>query len=246
MHNFKLTLAYDGTDFAGWQAQPGNPTIQGTLTDVLRKLTQEHIVIHGAGRTDAGVHAAGQVASFKTQSPLSAQEFQRACNALMPPAIRVVAAEEMGPEFHARWLAQAKTYRYRIFRGAIVPPFEWRYVLHHPWPLDESVMSNAAQLLEGEHNFTSFAAAPDREDEGRERNALRTIYSSKVERAGEELRYVVRGRSFMRYMVRKIVGTLLDVGRGKMNADYVRELFELKDRSKSGMTVPPNGLCMMS
>ncbi len=123
MHNIKLTLAYDGTDFCGWQIQPGQPTIQGALSDALEKLTQSRPTIYGAGRTDAGVHAAGQVASFKTESALTPEEFQRALNALLPPSIRVVASEEAAPDFHARWSAVAKTYRYRIFRGRVVPPF---------------------------------------------------------------------------------------------------------------------------
>src|SRR5450759_3258412 len=120
MHNIKLTLAYDGTDFSGWQIQPGQSTVQGTLTDVLDKLTQCRLTIQGAGRTDAGVHASGQVANVETESALGAGEFQRAFNALLPAAIRVVAADEVGPDFHARWNALAKTYRYRIFRGRVV------------------------------------------------------------------------------------------------------------------------------
>src|ERR1700737_103108 len=128
MRNIKITLAYDGSTFHGWQWQPGVPTVQGAIVEVAQQVVQEKIYVHGASRTDAGVHALGQVANFKTQSPLSAAEFQRAFNALLPPAIRVVAAEEVGPDFHARWQAQAKTYRYRIFRGRVAPPFEWKYV----------------------------------------------------------------------------------------------------------------------
>ena len=132
MRNIKLTLAYDGAAFHGWQIQPGVPTIQGAVTDVLRKVTQEQITIHGASRTDTGVHALGQVASFKTQSQLAPEELQRALNALLPPAIRVVAAEEMGSDFHARWQALEKTYHYRIFRGPVVSPIEIQSVLHNP------------------------------------------------------------------------------------------------------------------
>src|SRR5207245_507945 len=155
MHNIKLTLAYDGTDFRGWQIQPGQPTIQGALTDVLEKLTGRRLTVHAAGRTDAGVHALGQVAHFKTQSELTAGEFQRAFNALLPPVIRVASAEEVGPDFHARWNALSKTYRYRIFRGRVVPPFLWRYVQHDPYPLNFEPMAEAARRFEGEHDFTS-------------------------------------------------------------------------------------------
>jgi tRNA pseudouridine38-40 synthase len=246
VRNIKLTLAYDGTEFNGWQIQPGQPTIQGAVTDVVRKITQEKMTIHAAGRTDAGVHALGQVAHFRTQSHLTAQEFQRALNALLPPAIRVVAAEEVGPDFHARWQAEAKTYQYRIFRGRVVPPFEWRYVLHYPFPLDVPAMAEAARLLEGEHDFTSFAASTGSEEEDKDRAPVRRIFSSEIRDEGTELKYVVRGRSFLRYMVRKIVGTLLDVGKGRLAPGDIPLLFEARDRSKSGPTVPPQGLCLMS
>ena len=248
MRNIKLTLAYDGTDFFGWQAQPGKLTVQGALSEVLHKLTQEKVIVFGAGRTDAGVHAQGQVASFKTQSGLTAAEFQRACNALLPAAIRVSAAEEVGPDFHARWQAVAKTYQYRIYRGRIVPPFEWRYVLHYPWALEEAAMGEAARLFEGEHDFSSFAGASGSEDGKGEPTKIRQIYRSEMARdaSGEALLYTVRGRSFLRYMVRKIVGTLIEVGKGKLAAADIPGLFALRDRSRSGPTVPACGLCMMS
>jgi len=252
MHNIKLTLAYDGTDFSGWQIQPGQPTIQGALSDVLEKLTQQRLQIQGAGRTDAGVHAAGQVANFKTQSELSAGEFQRAFNALLPPSIRVVAAEKAGSDFHARWSAVAKTYRYRIFRGRVVPPFLWRYVQHDPFPLDFGAMAEAAREFEGEQDFTSFAASTGSEEDDHERMMTRVIYRSEMVRvndgesptSGEEWVYTVRGKSFLRYMVRKIVGTLVDVGRGKLRPEDMQKLFEMRDRSKSGSTMPPQGLCL--
>ena len=158
MRHFKLTIAYDGTDYHGWQMQNDKPTIQGEIVSVLRRLTQENISLHGSGRTDAGVHALGQVASFHTQSGFSAAEFQRACNALLPPAIRIVNAEEIGPTFNARWSAVGKIYRYRIYRGKVVPPMLWRYVLHYPFPLDEDAMVKAASRFVGPHDFASFAA----------------------------------------------------------------------------------------
>ena len=246
MHNIKLTLAYDGTDFHGWQLQPGQATIQGALTDVLGKITRERIQIHAAGRTDAGVHALGQVAHFKTRSELTAGEFQRAFNALLPATIRVMAAEEVGPDFHARWNAQAKTYQYRIYRGRVAPPFVWRYVLHYPFPLDEEAMARAARLFEGEHDFTSFAASSGSEEEDNERTMVRVMYSAQVRREGEELIYRVRGKSFLRYMVRKMVGTLMETGKGKLKPEEMAALFEMRDRSKSGMTVPPQGLCLVA
>src|SRR5213078_4139349 len=180
MRYFKLTIAYDGTDFHGWQIQTNKPTIQGEIVGVLRRLTQENVVLHAAGRTDAGVHALGQVGSFRTQSPLSAQEFQRALNALLPPAIRIAGAEEVGPDFNARWSAQRKTYRYRLYRGKVVPPPLWRYVLHYPFPLDEDAMRAAAARFVGTHDFTALAASADSEDEERERLTEREIYSAEL------------------------------------------------------------------
>ncbi len=248
MRNIKLTLAYDGTDYSGWQAQPGRPTIQGAVGDVLQKLTQHAVLVYGAGRTDAGVHARGQVANFKTPSALTAADFQRACNALLPPDIRVLESEEVGPEFNARRLAVAKTYEYRIFRARIMPPFEWRYMLHYPYPLDEAAMAAAAPMFEGEHDFTSFAAPSENDNGQKDRNPVREIFSARLERieATGELRFVVRGRSFLRYMVRKITGTLIDIGKGKLAPGDIPALFTARDRSRSGATMPPHGLCMAS
>src|SRR5712671_472416 len=249
MRYFKLTIAYDGTDFHGWQIQSSDkPTIQGEIVGVLRRITQENVVLHAAGRTDAGVHALGQVASFRTQSALSAGEFQRALNALLPPTIRIAAAEEVGPDFNARWSARGKIYRYRLYRGRVVPPTLWRYVLHYPFPLDEDAMRDAAARFVGMHDFASFAASTGSEEDDKERSTEREIFSTELVRSadGEELVFTIRGRSFLRYMVRKIVGTLLDVGRGKLKPDDIDRLYELKDRSKSGPTVPPQGLCMVS
>jgi tRNA pseudouridine38-40 synthase len=247
MRYFKLTIAYDGTDFHGWQMQGSKPTIQGEIVNVLQRLTQEKIFLHGAGRTDAGVHALGQVASFKTQSAFSAQEFQRALNALLPPAIRIVSAEEVGPDFHARWSAVRKTYRYRLYRGKVVPPPLWRYVLHYPFPLDEDAMRDAAARFVGLHDFTAFAASTDSEDEERERSTEREIDSVDLARTAdnEELNFTVSGRSFLRYMVRKMVGTLLEVGRGRLKPEDIDRLYENRDRSKAGPTVPPQGLVMV-
>jgi tRNA pseudouridine38-40 synthase len=248
MRHFKLTIAYDGTEFHGWQIQANKPTIQGEIAGVLRRLTQESTQLHGAGRTDAGVHALGQVASFRTQSGLSAGEFQRALNALLPQAIRIVGAEEVGPDFNARWSARAKIYQYRLYRGKVVPPAMWRYVLHYPFPLDEDAMRIAASRYVGPHDFAAFAASTGSEEDDKERSTVREIYSSELARSedGEELVYTVRGRSFLRYMVRKMVGTLLEVGRGKLTPDDIVRLYQLRDRSKSGPTVPAQGLCMVS
>jgi len=248
MRYFKLTIAYDGTDFHGWQLQANKPTIQGEIVNVLQRLTQEKVILHGAGRTDAGVHALGQVGSFRTQSALSAEEFQRALNALLPPTIRIAGAEEVGPDFDARWSARGKIYRYRLYRGKVVPPMIWRYVLHYPFPLDEETMRDAAARFVGMHDFASFAASTGSEEDDKERSTEREMYSAELVRTPdkEELVFTVNGRSFLRYMVRKMVGTLLDVGRGRLTPADIERLYELRDRSKSGPTVPPQGLVMVA
>jgi tRNA pseudouridine38-40 synthase len=248
MQTIKLTIAYDGSGFHGWQLQPGLPTIQGALQDALRQITQEPITIQGASRTDAGVHAQGQVAHFKTRSTLDPHEIQRGMNALLPPTIRIVAAQEVGQDFHARWLAQGKTYRYRIYRGEVLPPFDHRRAFHYPWPLDEAAMSAAARAFAGQHDFTSFAASTGSEEDDKDRDMQRTIHSSEIAREPDrdEIAYVVRGRSFLRYMVRKIVGTLIEVGRGRLAPTDIPEIFAARDRSRSGPTVPPEGLYLVA
>src|ERR1700723_1049869 len=256
MQNQKLTIAYDGADFHGWQLQPGLPTIQGALQDALRQITQEPITIYGASRTDAGVHALGQVAHFKTHSTLDAHEIQRGMNALLPPNIRIVDAQEVGQDFHARWLARGKTYRYRLYRGEVLPPFDHRPPFHCPWPLDEAAMSAAARAFEGQHDFTSFAASTGSEEDDKDRDMQRVIHSSEIvrdherdherEQTRDEIAYVVRGRSFLRYMVRKIVGTLIEVGKGRLAPTDIPEIFAARDRSRSGPTVPAEGLYLVS
>jgi tRNA pseudouridine38-40 synthase len=275
MRNFKITISYDGSEFFGWQLQPGKMTVQGALVDVASKLTQENVQMFGSGRTDAGVHALGQVAHFKTASEsLDARGFQRAFNALLPASVRVVNVEEVGPKFNSRHDALAKTYQYRIYRGKMLSPFERKYVMHDPYPLDVAAMAEAARYFEGTFDFTSLAASTGDEELDEKRVTTRAIYSSQffarmvnsfsrdgflsgvsadvigVADAGktepDELVYVVRGKSFMRYMVRKMVGTLLDVGRGKLKAADIPEIIAAKDRSRSGATAPPQGLYLVS
>ena len=158
MRNLKLVLSYDGTEFSGWQVQPGAATIQGTLASAIGRVTGDNVLPQGSGRTDAGVHALGQVATFATQSPIPPENLVIALNDILPSAIRVLEAAEAPAEFHARKSARAKTYRYRMFRGPICPPFLARYVWHYPYPLDEDEMQEVAGLIVGEHDFTSFAA----------------------------------------------------------------------------------------
>jgi tRNA pseudouridine38-40 synthase len=258
--NLKLTLAYDGHDFAGWQVQPDRLSVQGTLVFAFEHLTGEKTLPQGSGRTDAGVHALAQIATVTTNSPIPVDNLVRALNDILPRSIRVLAAEEMPPEFHARRSAVAKTYRYHIYRGAICSPFEARYVYHHPYPLDESRMIQAAALVEGEHDFTSFAAVdPEKRKEtlaadqealaakaGLELNNVRTIFHSQWQRQADELIYTVRGNGFLHHMVRNLVGTFLMVGKGSLTVADVKRILELRDRSAAAATAPASGLFLVS
>jgi tRNA pseudouridine38-40 synthase len=251
LRNLKLTLAYDGHDFAGWQVQPDRLSVQGTLVSAFEHLTGEKTLPQGSGRTDAGVHALAQIASVTTNSPIPADNLVRALNDILPRSIRVLAAEEMPPEFHARRSAIAKTYRYHIYRGAICSPFQARYVYHHPYPLNESLMIQAAALVEGEHDFTSFAAVDpergkDRSHEGLEINNIRTIFLSQWHRHADKLIYTVRGNGFLHHMVRNLVGTFLMVGKGSLTVTDVRRILELRDRSAAAATAPASGLFLVS
>lgn len=243
MRNLKLTLAYDGSVFNGWAVQPNVPSVQGALIETVSRITQEKVRVYGAGRTDAGVHALGQVAHFKTRSTIPAENFLRALNALLPAQIRVLRVEEMGPEFHARW-ATGKIYRYRILRAPVCPPFLYRHVYHYPYPLDEELMAKAAPYFEGEHDFSSFCRWEEGDTkENRQRMILSSALVSDEEKG--ELVYTVHGRSFLRYMVRKIVGTLLAVGKGRIAPEDIPGIFEARDRSLAGATAPPEGLYMV-
>jgi tRNA pseudouridine38-40 synthase len=245
--NFKLTLAYDGHDFAGWQVQPDRPTIQGTLVSAIEQLTGEKTLPQGSGRTDAGVHALAQTASVTLASPIPPLNLRKALNDLLPDSIRILHVEEVAADFHARKSARAKTYRYRIYRGEICPPFLSRYVYHYPYPLEEQRMIAAAGAVTGEHDFTSFAAVdPESRKEDLERNNVRTIYSSEWRREGDELIYTVRGNGFLHHMVRNLAGTFLMIGKGNLNAADVRRILEARDRSAAAATAPAAGLFLVS
>ena len=245
--NLKLILAYDGCDFAGWQVQPDRATIQGTLAAAVEKVTGESVLPQGSGRTDAGVHALAQVASLKIASPIPAANLGVALNDTLPASIRVLSVEEVAEDFHARKSARAKTYRYRIYRGKICPPFLARYVYHHPYPLNEAAMIGAAAIVTGEHDFTSFAAVdPEAGTEESPPDNVRTIYSSEWKREGEEMVYTVRGNGFLHHMVRNLVGTFLMVGKGNLNTEGLRQILEVRNRSAAAATAPASGLFLVS
>jgi tRNA pseudouridine38-40 synthase len=233
----KLKVAYDGSAFHGWQVQPGLPTIQGSLEQILSAMEGQPVHVAGSGRTDAGVHALEQVAAFTIANPIPVSNLRRAVNRLLPPAIRVLSAEEVHSDFHPRFDAKAKTYEYRILRDEVCSPFEWPYVHHYPYPLDEGRMVQLAAVFNGERDFTAFAASDDRDAEGKSK--VRTVFSSVLERRGPRLIYAIRGSGFLKHMVRNIVGTLIEAGKG--NVSDVSEL-----PAESGQTAPAKGLFLVS
>jgi len=246
MRNLKLTLAYDGSEFCGWQVQPEAASIQGALASAIGRITGEKVLPQGSGRTDAGVHALAQVASFGTESPIPAENLLKALNDILPSSIRVLEAAEVATEFHARKSGRAKTYRYRIYRGAICPPFLARYVWHYPFPLDEEAMRDAVGAVVGEHDFTSFAAVDPERGREKEGSKLRRIFSSAWEREGEELLYTVRGNGFLHHMVRNLVGTFILVGKGTLRVENMAMILQARNRSAAGATAPASGLYLVN
>jgi tRNA pseudouridine38-40 synthase len=253
MRNLKMILSYDGTEFSGWQVQPDTSTVQGTLASAIGRITGEKVLPQGSGRTDAGVHALAQVVTFVTESSVPTENFQKALNDLLPASVRVLEVTEARSDFHARHSARAKTYRYRIYRGSICPPFLARYTWHYPYPLDEAAMARAAGMVVGERDFTSFAAVdPERgRDDEAAWNAnvnanIRQILSSSWERAGEELIYTVRGSGFLHHMVRNLVGTFILVGKATLQPADVMRILEARNRSAAGATAPAAGLYLVN
>ena len=288
--NLRITLSYDGSEFRGWQIQPGLPTVQGVLADCLGRITSEKVLPQGSGRTDAGVHALAQVASVSLESPIPEWNLLVALNDVLPPSIRVTGVERVEDSFHARHSATAKTYRYRIYRERICPPFLARYVYHDPHPMDEDAMILASEHIVGRFDFTSFAASdPERsarlgarlgtprterarlgvveqelaeittggadldaddEDASDEltikQGNVRTIHSSWWARTPEEFSYTVRGNGFLHHMVRNLVGTFLQVGKGSLQPDDIRAILAAKNRSAAGRTAPACGLYLVS
>jgi tRNA pseudouridine38-40 synthase len=242
--NIKITLAYDGTEFHGWQVQPGLRTIQGALEQALLEIEGCAVAVCGSGRTDAGVHARGQVASFQLVNPIPLSNLGRALNRLLPRSIRVLAVEPVSESFHARFSARWKTYEYRIWRGEICPPLERLYVYHHPYPLDEARMCQLAPLFEGEHDFSAFAAADEKDELGFSK--VRTMSCSQLERREEILLYRVRGSGFLKHMVRMMIGTLLEAGKGNMDRDQFLLRLKPGHCGKAGRSVPASGLSLIS
>ncbi len=240
MPSFRITVAYDGTDFVGWQRQANGVSIQGLIEDALGKLEGRAVAVAGAGRTDSGVHALGQVAAFTLERAMPAEAVLRALNAHLPDAIRIMSAAEAPASFHPRFAAHSKTYRYRILNTDVASPFERRYAWHVPGVLDVEAMSAAARLLEGEHDFAAFQASGS--DVA---STVRAVLSSRMT-MGELLAYEVTGGGFLRHMIRTIVGTLVEIGRGRRPAESMAHLLVLRDRAQAGPTAPAAGLFLVA
>jgi len=269
MRNLKMILSYDGAEFSGWQVQPAANTVQGTLASAIGRITGEKVLPQGSGRTDAGVHALAQLMTFVTESSIPTENFLKAMNDILPASVRVLQVTEAPADFHARHSARAKTYRYRIYREAICPPFLARYVWHYPYPLAEEAMARSAALVVGEHDFTSFAAvdpergeaagvgpatgslplrsgqAPTRFHTSTAASNVRNIFASSWERMGEELVYTVRGSGFLHHMVRNLVGTFILIGKGTLKVEDVSRILDARNRSTAGATAPAGGLYLV-
>jgi tRNA pseudouridine38-40 synthase len=257
----KLTVAYDGTDYAGWQIQPDKPTVQAAIETAWHEITRETVRVTAAGRTDAGVHALGQVVAIATENQLPVGDLQRGLNAMLPPDVAVVTLEEAAAGFHATYDALGKTYRYQIHSGRVPPIFDRRYVWHYPHALDAEAMHAAAQALVGKHDFSSFESA------GSERpDSVRTISKISVRRGwlgssdseppvsaaernsiapSDRVTIEVSGDGFLYNMVRAIVGTLVEAGRGTRDVAWPAEVLAARDRTRAGQTAPPQGLFLV-
>ena len=280
MRNIRLLIAYDGTDFHGWQRQPNALTVQECLESAIEKILGERAQVCASGRTDAGVHALNQVANFKTDRSIPCENLMKALNDALPPTVRIKDSHEVSANFHARYDVRSKTYRYRILQAPVCSPFLWRFMWHYPFPLDCERMAEAARLFEGEHDFTSFAAVDGSiaEESGpngsvaqallpvhcglsgevtqarvpvplhkNETAMVRRVFASRVFRHPRTslLIYEVSGNGFLHHMVRNMVGTLMEVGGGKLEPDGIIRILKARDRTTAGPTAPARGLCLV-
>ena len=244
MRRLRFEVAYDGTDFHGWQVQPGLQTVQGRLEEVIGSIEGKPVHVHGSGRTDAGVHALAQVAAVTLENPIPPENFRRAVNRLLPRSIRISQICETNPNFHPRFDARGKTYEYRIFRDEVCSPFDRHFVYHYPYPLDESAIMRAAPLLEGEHDFSAFAASDERDELAASKR--RTIFLSACSRKENIFVYSVIGSGFLKHMVRNIVGVLLEIGKGNLDCADLLGRLQSGSGIPAGPAVPASGLFLVS
>lgn len=239
MRTLKLTLAYDGVGFHGWQVQPELRTVQGVVTDALARVLRQPVKLFGAGRTDAGVHAEGQVASLETDHSIPCAKLCRALSAKLPPDVSVVSVEEVPRDFHARFRALGKWYRYRLLERPLPDALRRRRAVRVSWRLDVLAMRRAARGLEGTHDFRSLAPAKE------QRPTVRTLFAVDVTRCQDLVFIDVVGDGFLHKMVRTLAGTLLEVGRGRTRADGMDSLLQERSRAAAGPTLPPEGLTLV-
>lgn len=238
--NIRLTVAFDGTSYHGWQIQKNAPTVQGLISQAIHKVTGEKVILTGSGRTDSGTHARGLVANFFTGSRLVPAQMARALNAMLPRDIRILSARIAPPGFHARKDAVAKTYRYQMYLGPILPPHLARDHFHFPYRANMEFMQAAAGLFQGEHDFASFAKTGNSYS-----STVRRVFRCELKKKGLRLLLTVEGNGFLHHMVRNMAGTLLEVGRGSIRLEEFRELFIRRDRNLAGFTAPAHGLILL-
>jgi tRNA pseudouridine38-40 synthase len=240
INNYRVVVHFDGTEYYGWQFQtPEYPTIQAELIRVLKIIAKKQVLVTGSSRTDAGVHSSGLTANFHLPITIEPESLKKALNSLLPRDIRIMECQLMDKAFNARFGAQSKTYVYRIFIGQVQSPFHQRFATHMPFPLDLKAMRKAAKHFVGTKDFTSFTS----DDPGKKK--IREIDEFTMRVRDEEIIFTVRGKSFLRYMVRNMVGTLIDVGRGKIKAGEIPAIFAAKDRRQAGQTAPAKGLTLV-
>lgn len=272
MRNVRLILAFDGTAYHGWQIQQSQPTVQGTLQKAIQKITGEKVTLIGSGRTDAGTHARALAANFLTSTRIPSHNLTMALNSVLPRDIRVISARRVPMKFHAQHDARSKVYRYQIYRGALVPPHLAREHYHYPYPLELRAMAWGAKLFVGAHDFASFAAKAKRHNleapssahackrasrsvaqpralEGASRqgiaNTVRHVFRSELKSRGRRLLFTVEADGFLHHMVRNMVGTMLELGRGRMSPVEFKDLFRKRDRNLAGFTAPAHGLILL-
>jgi len=240
VRNIKLTIHYDGSSYHGWQAQPGLPTIQEELTGAIARLTGKQVIVNGASRTDAGVSALGQVANIKIDTPIPTENLAKALTEILPDDIAVAEAADVSDDFDAISLVKSKLYRYTVYTGPTPPVLQIRHCWHLPVKLDVAGINKAARLLVGTNDFKSFASAADRRQ-----SSVRTITNCRVKADGEWIYIDVEADGFLYNMVRNIVGTLVEIGRGRWKPEKISEILEAKDRIAAGPIAPAAGLCLM-
>jgi len=253
--NIKLCIAFNGAGYQGWQIQPGRPTVQGILTSSIEKITGERVKLIGSGRTDSGTHAREMVCNFSTGVRIPDSAWLPALNRILPVDIRVLSVHRVPEDFHARHSAKSKVYRYQIYCGQVLPPHLAPDHFHYPCPVNLEAMKEAARLFIGEHDFASFAArsgkkkARDSAEHGSSWNTIthttRTIFRCELKKQGRRLQLTVEGNGFLHHMVRNMVGTLLELGRNRINLEQFRGLLETRDRTQAGFTAPAHGLILL-